>query len=321
VTGVFVLSAIGAATAAAVLGSPSGPADDPAAWSFVSGSGVGGLATGLLLLLASAGFFVKHGQRPDPLLLWFGLGSLLLATGRLGSTLPLVTPTELSPGVLLRIAGVFAFVVGAAREVQSYQHRLRTSAVLDERHRVARELHDGVAQDLAYIVSQAQWLASKLREPALRDVADAAERALADSRRAIADLRTAPCSVRRSITEAAEAAAGQAGLALELDLADVRVSSPEAGHDLARIVAEAIRNAARHGAARRIHVRFGNEDDRLVLCVRDDGRGFDHRFPLDSGEGGHWGLVTMRERAAALGGELLVESAPGAGTKVEVHLP
>jgi signal transduction histidine kinase len=86
---------------------------------------------------------------------------------------------------------------------------------------------------------------------------------------------------------------------------------------LLRIASEALTNAARHGRAQRVHVELMNGDG-VVLRIRDDGVGFDTR----SAEGrGGFGLVSMRERVAAVGGELSVVSAEGAGTLIEVRLP
>jgi signal transduction histidine kinase len=317
----FVVATFAVGVGASLLWAPAGGHHEPTAFALRGPAGVQ-LVAGALLLAAAWGFAGRRGAADDPLALWFALGAFLLATSRIEAAIPLTAPELSSPGVLLRLAGAFAFLVGAAREVQSYQRQLRRAAIREERHRVARELHDGVAQDLVHVVSQARWLAGRYDEPVLREIAAASERALEDSRSAIDNLRhDAPGSVRAAVATAAESAAAQAGLQLDLTLTDVPPPCDEASRDLARIVAEAIRNAARHGAAERIHVRLETEEGRSILRVSDDGRGFDVRRDITAAGRGHWGLVTMRERAVALGGDFEVSSSPGGGTTIEVRLP
>jgi signal transduction histidine kinase len=190
------------------------------------------------------------------------------------------------------------------------------AAVEGERRRLARELHDGVAQELAFIRRRATRLAEL---PDGVEITEAVDRALEDSRRAIEAL--AP-----SAAEPLHVALERHGarLALECDI-EVRVSSrtssevaPEVRAELLRIVAEAVRNAAHHGGAR--HVRVDLVGPPLSVRVIDDGSGFVSGASSGLGVAGY-GLIAMRERAELVGGRLSLESVPGAGTLVQVVLP
>jgi signal transduction histidine kinase len=164
-----------------------------------------------------------------------------------------------------------------------------------ERRRIARDLHDGVTQELIYIKRRAPHLAES---DLGREIAAAAERARAESRQVIERLAGPP-------VQSLEAVAEGCGIALELRGEELR---PE----LERIAAEAIRNAGRHGRARTVQVHMNGGR----LRISDDGIGFDPRQQTRG-----FGLTAMRERAEALGGVFRVSSRPGHGTEIEVELP
>jgi signal transduction histidine kinase len=191
--------------------------------------------------------------------------------------------------------------------------------VLRERRRMARDLHDGVAQELAFISSQMHWLANERKhEPTTTQLMESVQRALDESRGAISALSRPldePFSV--VLAQTAEEVTRRMGAVLELDL-DKRVEVPTEWEDaLPRIVREAVANAIRHGGARTVSLQLSNSDG---VCVRvsDDGQGFDVTEPQPDGS---FGLTSMRERAEALGGEFRVSSTPGEGTSVEIALP
>ena len=216
-------------------------------------------------------------------------------------------------GDLFRVLFYAVLIVGAAREVGTYWRGLAETAVLEERRRIARDLHDGVAQELAFIGRRARRLGS---DAYAHEIAAAAERALNDSRRAIAAL-TQPLdrSLADVIAEALDGVAGRHGFELDLRLEqDVDVSS-EAREALARIGCEAVANAARHAGTDVVRVELAG-GDRVRFAVSDTGRGFDPVVPA----AGRFGLTIMRERAEAVGATFRVHSRPGAGTTVEVVL-
>jgi signal transduction histidine kinase len=150
-------------------------------------------------------------------------------------------------------------------------------------------------------------------------ISAAAERALNDSRRAIAAL-TRPLDepLHLALAQAAEDVAARTGARLSLDLEPgIVVAEARTREELVRIACEAVANAARHSAASTVRVELRN-GDRIRLRIVDDGVGFDLGSAPDGG--GRFGLVSMRERAAALGAEFDIRTQPGTGTAVEVTL-
>lgn len=214
------------------------------------------------------------------------------------------------PGLCVLFTLVLAY--GAALG----HRRAVDGAVARERGRIARELHDGLAQELAYVVTQCSRLAS---DPRVGTIAEAAQSALAESRRAMVALRQpVEAPLAEELEQVARHAADRAGLRLELRLADGVEVPRSARAELARIVREAIVNTARHARATGVRVELFSERG-TTLRISDDGVGFDPDRAV-GGFGGH-GITGMRERAQLLGGELRIVSAPLRGTRVEVHLP
>ena len=263
---------------------------------------------GVLLFLAAALGFIQRGERDrDELMRWFAAGAALSAFARFNFFLfPSLYSDWVFTGDFLRLGFCLLLLAGAAREIGSYWRRLASMAVLEERRRIARELHDGVAQELAYIVAESTG-----------SLAAAAERALDESRRAIAALTRAvdePLEV--ALVQAAEEVAGRVGVQLRVDVCEGAKVSPDEREALIRIVREAITNAGRHGGATSVSVELTNGHGTL-LRIADDGSGFDPRHTRVGG----FGLVSMRERAEALGGRFTLSSEDGGGTKIEVRLP
>jgi signal transduction histidine kinase len=220
--------------------------------------------------------------------------------------------------VLLLIADLF-LLFGTILEIGTYQASVTQAAVLDERRRVARDLHDGVAQELAFISSQMRWIVrQEPEERAVDQIMDSVERALDESRAAISALsRPAEESLHMALANAATDIGTRVGAHLEFDL-DERVAVPAEWREaLVRITREAVANAVRHGRARTVTVQLRDADG-VWLRVTDDGVGFDHN---DSRSESGYGLTSMRERSEALGGQFSVASVPGEGTCVEVQLP
>jgi signal transduction histidine kinase len=199
------------------------------------------------------------------------------------------------------------------------------AALARERRRLAQELHDGMAQDLAYIASQSAHLAQRSPErELLGHIAGAAQRALSETRAVIDALaaHTIPpqpaIRLADALSDRARELAARSGLELTLDVDASIESTPEVDHAVMRILSEAISNAARHAAATRLCVSLTQERGTLVMRVADDGKGFDPTRRADHARGtGEHGLAGMRERVRLLGGELRLESSPGLGTLVE----
>jgi signal transduction histidine kinase len=271
---------------------------------------------GLVLYAAAAAGFMRRAARAgDELMVWLAAASTLAAFSRLNYFLfPSLYSEWVYAGDFLRVAFYAVILAGSLREILAYQRDAAELAVDRERRRIARDLHDGLAQDLAFIVSHARRMPPEAEEPAGR-IAEAAERALAESRHAIATLgRPFDAALDISVAQAAEEVGARDGVRLELDLARELPALPAVHDALARIVREAVSNAIRHGGARAVTVRLTRLDG-LRLTVEDDGIGV---TPADAPG---FGLASMRERAQALGGTIEVVRRPEGGTRVEVWVP
>ena len=229
----------------------------------------------------------------------------------------------------LATAGI-ATLAWAAWSYRLRQERRRFAVVLEERSRIARELHDTLAQGYVGIASQLGAVGGLLRtqpEAAAQQV-DLARRmaqySLTEARRSIADLRSASLE-SSDLPGAIRTAAGQltegSGINIRYEFpADLRALPNATAHQLLRIVQEAVANSVKHGAAANIAIQLSNYEKGLLLAVRDDGRGFDAAAD-GGGIAGHFGLIGMRERAESLGGTLSIASSPDRGTTIEVQVP
>jgi len=270
------------------------------------------------VLLVSALAFLRrarHGETGCGLL---AAASFLLAAARLqylsmtGVAAGWVTPRE-----GLRLAA-YAILLASAYWQYSKARRAQAGAAISlERERIARDLHDGLAQDLACIAAQGQRLGIEL-EPE-HPLMVAAQHALATSRGVIADLSA---SSAPDIEAALRLIAGELEHRYSLRV-DVQIKpatahagdqdlGPSGREHVVRIAREAIVNAAVHGAARHVDVVLQREGRDLVLCVSDDGCGIE-----DAPRSGV-GLRTMRDRAASLGGELSARRLAGSGTELKL---
>ncbi len=235
--------------------------------------------------------------------------------------------------ILSSIANQLALAIENAR----LERQLRELAVRGERERIAREMHDGLAQVLGYVNTKSQaveeLLASDQTDAAraqLAELAAAARSIYVDVREAILGLST-PVTAERGLLGALEDYATRYAEASKI-ATRVRASAEVAGMELApeteahafRIVQEALTNVRKHADARRVEVSVEARDGELRISVADDGRGFEpieHRPTAASDAWLGYGLNAMRDRAAAIGGSLEVASGEGAGTTVTVSLP
>jgi signal transduction histidine kinase len=277
------------------------------------------VAASLLFALAAVG--AARTAAHDRLLLWLTAAAVFATGSRIDfARSSNVGDAWSTAGTLLRGAFYLVLVLAAAAEIGSYWRRVAEVAVLEERRRMARDLHDGLAQELAFAATQARAMAEHSEHPTrARLVAAATERALDESRRAIAAL-TRPLDEPLEVTVAqcAEEVCGRFETALVLDVQPGLAASPETREALLRILREAVANAARHSSASHVRVRL-RRDGQLHLAVEDDGRGFDTTDLAHLS--GRFGLVSMRERAEALGGNFAIVSRLDGGTAVEVTLP
>jgi signal transduction histidine kinase len=276
-----------------------------------------------LIFLAAGVELARRAERTkDQFLTWLAVGSALAAFARVNYFIvPSLYSHWVYVGDALRLLFYLLVFIGAAREISGYQQRAAGLAILEERRRMARDLHDGLTQELAYIATQTKRVASLTAElaPDRRQVdylAAAAERALDESRRAVAAL-TQPIyqPLHLALAQEAGEVAGRVGIELELKLDPTIDVDPATRETLLRIVREAVSNAGRHGHAARIAVELSNGEG-LRLRVVDDGDGFD-----PGARSGGFGLVSMQERAKGLGGRFRLASEPGMGTEIEIVIP
>ncbi len=274
------------------------------------------VASMIAYALAAVGFARRAQLGADDFMAWLAAASTLFSIAWFNYVLfPSIVTDWIHVGDVLRYAANVVILYGAASEIRSYWQRAAEAAVAEERRRMARDLHDGLAQELTFIWREARKLKSRGDDPLPEMIASSAERALDESRQAIAALTRPPEeSLDISIAKAAEQVAARAGVHLKLDLdPDVEVT-PEAREALLRIVREAVSNAAKHANADVIAVQLDSNGE-LRVRVEDNGVGFNIS---ENGNRAGFGLVSMKERAEALGGDLKVVSEPGAGTTVEV---
>lgn len=274
------------------------------------------VAAALLFVAAALGFTRGAARTGDELLRWLAAGSMLAAFSAVHYFLfPSLYSEWVYTGDFLRVGFYGLLLVGAAREISSYWRSRADAAVLEERRRLARELHDGLAHELAYIAREAKWLVAR-GDARAGQLARAAERALDESRRAIAVLtRPLDQPLGPLLVEMAETAAARVGVRLIVDVRPGVFVEPEVRDDLLRITSEAITNAGVHGAATEVRVELLNGDG-TCLRIADNGHGFN---PAAVSTG--FGLSSMRERAESHGGELRVTSRPRRGSEIEVVLP
>jgi signal transduction histidine kinase len=204
------------------------------------------------------------------------------------------------------------------------------AAVLGERSRIAREIHDTLAQGYVGISVQLEVLAELLRhnnvgaaQKQLDTTRGHVREGLAEARQSIWALRsqdsgekTLPVTLRR-VTELAGGHGIEASFSI---FGAYRPLPPGTEREILRVAQEAIHNVKKHAGAKHLTVRLDYGPAEIALEVRDDGRGFATSEETTSPPG-HYGLTGMRERAAAIGGALDVNSEPGAGTTVRLHMP
>jgi signal transduction histidine kinase len=270
----------------------------------------------LLNFLAVIGFAEQFRATGEDLARWLALGATLMLFSSLHFLfMPLLHPGDVSLGDWLRLFAYAVLLVGVWRAIRDSEFG---RAVAEERARVAREIHDGLAQYLFALSTHASMLENgadlATTLPALKAAALAAQQ---EARYAVLALSSASgrapfdAALRRYVDFLT--ADGLLDVELEIDPA-IRLG-PDEQIELFRIVQEGLANSRKHSHARHAWVEIGERPDGRYVAMRDDGSGFD-----TGEEGGGQGLRNMRERAASIGGALTLRSAPGAGTALEVLL-
>lgn len=228
-------------------------------------------------------------------------------------------------------ATLVRFATQAANAIDAVQlhERLRAVAVEEERLRLAREMHDGVAQILASVNAQAQAVREHVRAGRAEEAIQLLNKLAADARNVHAEVREGILALRStSSTEGISSALrdylddwqDQTGIAVDSQLEEEIRFRPEREVQVLRIAQEALANVRKHSEATRVRVHFALDEEAATLEVEDDGHGFDLAQPTQDGRP-HFGLLTMRERAQSVEGDLEIDAAPGRGTRIRLRLP
>jgi signal transduction histidine kinase len=272
------------------------------------------------LLFDAAARFARRARVEQSDAMRFLAGAvILLAVARLYYlAIPWVSPNWITSREFMLMAAFGLIVAAAAREELDLRAGMARAAAIAERLRVARDLHDGLSQDLAFIAAHGARMAGELG--AEHPLAVAAGNALAVSRGTISDLSDTSSATPRDALEAvADELRARFGIAIAVDAGADAELSPDAREELLRIAREAITNAARHGHAKNVIVSLARAEGGLVLQVRDDGSGIFAGGSASSREG--FGIHSMRERTATLNGSLTVIEHSRGGTELRVVLP
>jgi len=224
----------------------------------------------------------------------------------------------------------FALHAGIAMENARLHEQLQRLAVVDERERISKDLHDGIIQNM-YAVGLSLEDVPDLMEDDRVEAAARVERAIDSIHLSIQDIRNFIFGLRPGLLEGTSLVAGLAALVEEYRhnmIVDVELNVPEAVPEppgevtgqILGIVSESLSNIVRHSRATRANLELTAPDDGATwqLRIEDNGVGFD---PAGVVKLGHQGLANTRGRAAAIGGTALIDSSPGAGTRVVVRVP
>jgi hypothetical protein len=269
-----------------------------------------------LWLVALIGFFLRYRRHGRDLDSWMCLAATLALFADLHLVLtPVVSSDYVLQGDFLRLVAYGILLVGVWRAISEAEFG---RAVADERARVAREIHDGLAQYLFAISTQVSMLESGAPlEQVLPRLKRASTAAQQEARFAVLALSSAGGSARfdSALRRYVEVLTADGELDVELDVDPQVRLAPDEQIEVFRIVQEGLGNARRHAGAEHVEVSILQRGGRRVVSVRDDGVGFD----ADSAEAGQ-GLENMKLRAQAIEGDLKLRSSTGRGTAIEVVL-
>jgi two-component system nitrate/nitrite sensor histidine kinase NarX len=228
--------------------------------------------------------------------------------------------------LLINVGGQIAAAIEKARLYEKVQ----AVAVVEERERIAAELHDGLAQVLGYVITKSQATRQLLQKMTvandyLAELENVAQEIYTDTREAILGLKTATAgdgSMVSALREYAVRFSQMHNIKTELTVGDHRIPSlsPQVELQAIRIVQEALSNVRKHAQAAHAIIKVAAGEDEVTIVIKDDGKGFD----VDKNGDGDWttfGLRNMKERADSIHGSLFVESGPENGTKVTLSIP
>jgi signal transduction histidine kinase len=278
---------------------------------------MGSLAVQALLSLAAmVGFGLRYRSRRNDFDRWLCLGATLALFAELHYVFtPLLSSRYISQGDFLRLLSYGVLLVGVWRAIRFAEFG---RAVAEERARVAREIHDGLAQYLFAVSTHASMLEKSTdRGKTLARLKEAAAAAQQEARFAVLALSSAGGSAPfdSALRRYVDFLTADGQLEVELQIQEGIRLAPDEQIEVFRIVQEGLANARKHARARQAEVRIEERAGERFVTVIDDGSGFDER-EIAAGQG----LKNMRARAASIGGGFRLVSAPGRGTALEIVL-
>jgi signal transduction histidine kinase len=216
---------------------------------------------------------------------------------------------------------------------QEQRHDLRRRAIIEERERIAREIHDGIAQLMGYVSTKAAAVRLLLEKQQLDEAQIQAHQLMRASQEAFVELRATILGLRTSDTDDTDFVAMLEEFSSKFSqMSGIEVDTmfpsdrdkislpPDTELHLLRITQEALSNVQKHTSTKQAWVALTVEDHTLELTIGDNGRGFDPT-QIPANRRPHFGLSTMSERASAIGATFVLDSKPGEGTRVSVRLP
>ena len=270
----------------------------------------------LLALLAALGFATRYRRHGEDLDSWLALGATMTLFAELNYVLtPKLSTDVVSQGDFLRVVAYGILLVGVWRAIRAAE---LGRAVAEERARVAREIHDGLAQYLFAISTHVSMLESGAAlETMLPKLKEASAAAQQEARFAVLALSSASGSAPfdAALRRYVEFLTADGVLEVDLEIERELLLAPDEQIEIFRIVQEGLANARKHAGARRAEVWIGEHAGRRLVRVSDDGVGFDG---ADAAAG--QGLKNMRRRAETIEGRFTLRSQPGRGTAVEIVL-
>ncbi len=216
--------------------------------------------------------------------------------------------------------------LGVAIANARFQEEIERLAILEERGRIARELHDSLAQTLSWLNLKMDMLTQTLEAGNLRQIRQEADDARQVVSQAFFEVRESIDGLRVQPTDGFSSAvvayvnefSRRSHLPVDLTMGEPCRLSPVVEIEALRILQEALTNAYKHARATRLQVYFQRHEGYVELSIHDNGQGFD---PHALTPGSHYGLRIMQERAERVNGLFYLESAPGVGTQIIVRLP
>lgn len=223
----------------------------------------------------------------------------------------------------------YAHLQEAHRQLSAFALHIEDLTMLNERQRLARELHDTLVQGMAGVLMQLEVIATHARQSHLERVQTLLQQAMTDTREVLSDARCALSDLRAEhvrpddlvdvVLEEIHRFTASADIPCVTQIEPLAHTPPALCVQVLRVISEGLTNIARHAQARQVEVRASFADSVLQLELCDDGVGFDPATIKP--EEGHYGLLGLRERALLIGGHLLIVSQPGQGTRLCLQIP